>query len=253
MLDYGLAGRVALVTGAGSGIGEATGRMLAEMGAAVAVADVAGEAASRVAEDIRASGGTAIALAGDVSDSSAVDEMVGAVVERLGALDIAVNNAGIGLPFVKTADLPDDDWARVLSVNLDGVFRCMRAELRQMAPQGRGSVINVASILGAVGSETGSSAYTASKHAVLGLTRNAALEYGAQGIRVNAVGPGYIRTPLVDQKLSAQMRAARERATPLGRLGEPHEVAAMIAWLASDAAGYVTGAYLPVDGGYLAR
>lgn len=253
MLDYGLEGASVLVTGGGSGIGEATALMLADMRARVAVIDRDGAAAERVASAARDRGADAIALACDVADRASVDESVDAVVARFGRLDAAVNNAGTGLPPTKTADIADDDWRRVMGVNLDGVFFCMRAELRHMIPQRSGAIVNVASILGAVGSDAGSSAYTASKHAVVGLTKNAALEYAPEGVRVNAVGPGYIATPMVDRMLDPEIRDRRERETPLGRLGTPEETAAAIVWLCSPAASFVTGSYHAVDGGHLAR
>lgn len=253
MLDYGLEGAAVLVTGGGSGIGEATALMLAGMGARVAVIDRDGDAAERVASAARDRGADAIALSCDVADAASVDGCIDAVVGRFGRLDAAVNNAGTGLPPTKTAEIADDDWRRVMGVNLDGVFFCMRAELRHMVPQRGGAIVNVASILGAVGSDAGSSAYTASKHAVVGLTKTAALEYAHEGIRVNAVGPGYILTPLMESVLTADVRRRREQETPLGRLGHPEEAAAAIVWLCSPGAGFVTGSYHPVDGGYLAR
>ena len=253
MIDCGLQGRVVLVTGGGSGIGEATCLAFGEADAKVVVLDWDIARADAVAAQIRFVGGEAVAFRTDVSDSASVDRAVDAAVDRYGRLDAIVNNAGTGIPATRTGDLTDDQWRHVLSINLDGVFYCTRAALRHMEPQGSGSIVNVASILGQVGSEVGTAAYTASKHAVIGLTKNTALEYAAAGVRVNAVGPGYVLTPLVEQSLSDEAKSMRLRNTPIGRFGRPEEIASLIMWLASDAAAFVTGSYYPADGGFLAR
>jgi 2-dehydro-3-deoxy-L-rhamnonate dehydrogenase (NAD+) len=245
-----LDGKVALVTGAGAGIGEACALRLAGGGAHVAVVDLDLEAAGRTATTI--GGARALAVHADVSDSAAVDEMVAATVRRFGRLDIAVNNAGIGGERAPIADQGDAAWRSVLSVNLDGVFFCTRAEIRSMRTTGGGSIINMASVLGAV-AFAGSVAYVSAKHGVVGLTQTAALDHAADGIRINAVAPGFIATPLLKANMGAEEQAAVGSLHPQNRLGEPSEVAELVAWLASDASSLVTGGYYPVDGGYLAR
>ncbi|GAC1325190.1 MAG: SDR family NAD(P)-dependent oxidoreductase [Mycobacteriales bacterium] len=252
MSSYDLHGRVALVTGGGSGIGEATCLQLAGCGATVAVVDLSRAQAERVAEAIGSQGGTAFALEADVADESAVDAMVAAVVERGGGLHIAVNNAGISAPGGPIADCETATWRRIQSVNVDGVFFCVRAEVRAMRSGSGGSIVNLASILGQV-ARAGSGPYVTSKHAVVGLTSAAALDHAVDGIRVNSVGPGHTSTPLLESVVDEATRAELASAYPSGRFATPQEIAEMIVWLASDASSFVTGAYYPVDGGYLAR
>jgi NAD(P)-dependent dehydrogenase (short-subunit alcohol dehydrogenase family) len=247
-----LDGKVAIVTGGGSGIGEACAITMAARGAAVLVADLDADAAGRVADGIEGEGGRSAAQRTDVADPEAVDAMVAAAVERFGRLDIGVNNAGIGGPNAPTGDYPLDGWRTVMSVNLDGVFYCTRAEVIAMRRTGGGSIVNMASILGSVGF-AGAVAYVAAKHGVLGLTKNAAVEHAGDGIRVNAVGPGFIRTPLLEENLDEDALSGIAALHPVGRLGTAQEVAELVAWLASDAASFVTGSYYAVDGGYLAR
>jgi NAD(P)-dependent dehydrogenase (short-subunit alcohol dehydrogenase family) len=201
---------------------------------------------------VSSAGGQAEAVEVDVSDPASVDRMVQAAVDGLGGLDIGVNNAGIGGAQAPTGEYPLDGWRQVIAVNLDGVFYCTRAEIQVMKERGGGSIVNMASILGSVGFP-GAVAYVAAKHGVLGLTKNAALEHAADGIRVNSVGPAFIHTPLVDESLDADVQAFLEGQHALGRMGRSEEVAELVAWLASDAASFATGAYYPVDGGYLAR
>jgi NAD(P)-dependent dehydrogenase (short-subunit alcohol dehydrogenase family) len=252
MAVYDVEGKVALVTGGGSGIGEACARTLAASGAPVAVADLRLGEAERVADSISAAGGRALALEVDVTEPDSVDAMVAGTVEGLGGLAIAVNNAGIGGDQAPTAEQSPGGWRAVLSVNLDGVFYCTRAEIPVMVAAGGGAIVNMASILGAVG-WANSVAYTAAKHGVVGLTQTAALEYAGAGVRINAVGPGFINTPLLAANLDRATLALLAGLHPLGRIGTPEEVAALVAWLASDAASFATGTYYPIDGGYLAR
>ncbi len=249
MID--LSGKVAFVTGGGSGIGEACSLMLAKQGAAVAVVDLKIEVAQKVADAITKQGSKAIALVADVADEAQVAKAVTETMSKLGGLNIAVNNAGIGGDQAPTADQSVAGWRKVLSINLDGVFYCMRNQIPAMLKSGGGSIVNIASILGQVGFAN-SSGYVAAKHGVVGLTRASALEYATQGIRINAVGPGFINTPLLGAlpkealEPIAQMHAVK-------RLGESDEVAALVTFLASDEASFITGNYYAVDGGYLAQ
>jgi NAD(P)-dependent dehydrogenase (short-subunit alcohol dehydrogenase family) len=244
-----LAGQVALVTGAGSGIGEACAKALAAAGARVVVSDIAADAAQRVAAEI---GVAAVACATDVAAEGQCDAMVALALERFGRLDIAVNNAGVGnKDRSHIGDLATASWRKVLGVNLDGVFFSMRAEIRAMKAGGGGAIVNMASVMGAVAVECGS-AYVAAKHGVVGLTKAAALDHAGDGIRVNAVGPGYVDTAMFADR-TAEQRAEVGARHPLGRIARPEEIAAMVLWLASPAASFATGGYYPVDGGYLAR
>ena len=252
MATYDVGGRSAIVTGAGSGIGRAVARLLAANGAAVLVTDLNEAGAKSVADEIHAAGGTAAILAGDVAEPELAERSVAAASE-LGPLRIAVNNAGIGGASAPVGEYPLDSWRQVIEVNQNAVFYGLRAQLPAMAAVGGGgAIVNVASILGTVGFAT-SSAYVTAKHAIIGLTKNAALEYAAQGVRVNAVGPGFIVTPLIDANLDADTQAFLAGKHAIGRLGTPEEVAALVVFLVSDAASFITGSYHLVDGGYTAQ
>ncbi|MEO8248325.1 MAG: glucose 1-dehydrogenase [Burkholderiales bacterium] len=248
-----LQNKVALVTGASSGIGRAIALMFARESAKVVVSDVDRDKGEQTATLVRESGGEALFVACDVSQPADVEALVKRAVEKFGRLDVACNNAGIGGPSAPTAEYPLDGWEQVIGINLSGVFYGMKYQIAQMLKCGGGSIVNVASILGAVGF-AGAPAYTAAKHGVVGLTQTAALEYSAHGVRINAVGPGFIHTPMIERfEEDAATNAMLVAAHPMGRLGKPEEVAELVVWLASDRASFVSGAYYPVDGGYLAR
>lgn len=246
-----LTGQVAIVTGGGSGIGEACAGKLALAGAQVAVIDRDFDHARRVAASIVKNGGIAIALIADVSDEASVCMAISGTVREFGGLHIAVNNAGVGGDVATTADQSVESWRKVLSVNLDGVFYCMRHEIPEMIKAGSGAIVNMTSIFGEVG-YANAAGYVAAKHGVVGLTKTAALEYAAKGIRVNAVGPGFIQTPLLGT-LPPETMTAIAALHPMDRIGEPLEVASLVKFLVSSEASFITGGYYPVDGGYLAR
>ena len=251
-----LDGKTALVTGGGSGIGRAASLAYANDGARVVVVDVNVEGGEETIQQIKESGGEAILVHADVSNPKDTQAMVDQAVEAFGCLDCAFNNAGIsgGRDRLLTADYREDDWDRVLSINLKGVWLCMKSEIPQMLKQGGGAIVNTASIAGLAGL-SGTVAYVAAKHGVTGLTKAAAVEYATSGIRVNAVCPGYIQTPLV-QPIFQENDGMEERVAsrhPMGRLGEPEEIAQAVLWLSSDKAAFVTGHNMPVDGGYMAQ
>lgn len=250
-----LEGKAALVTGGARGIGRATALLFAREGARVAVADLSGDGAAETVADINAAGGQAISIEADVTRPDQVAAMVAAAVASFGRLDCAFNNAGIagyqvGAAGKKTAEWSEEAFDRMIAVNLKGVWLSMRSEIEQMAKQGGGAIVNTASIAGLVGLPT-SSAYVASKHGVIGLTKTAAIEYAESGIRVNAVCPGYIETEMT-REVMARRGDQIMATTPFRRMGRAEEIAEMVCWLCSDRASYVSGAAYNVDGGYVA-
>lgn len=251
-MSYDFSNKVALVTGAASGIGAAIAIELAKAGAKVVIADRDAAGAETFAVTIRQAGGEAAVFQIDVADPAAVEAMVGFAEKTYGALHLAVNNAGIGGPSAATADYPLDGWKQVIDINLNSVFFCMRYEIAAMLRAGGGAIVNMASILGSVGFAT-SAAYVAAKHGVVGLTKAAALEYATHGIRVTAVGPGFIDTPLLSKHLDEATLKHIAGLHPIGRLGKSEEVAALTCFLLSDEASFITGSYHLVDGGYVAQ
>lgn len=247
-----LESKVAIVTGAGSGIGKAIALLYAAEGAKLVVSDIAEKGGQETVSEIRAKGGEAIFVKADTSKSDDSKKVVEEAVKQFKGLHIAVNNAGIGGPLKFVGEYPIDGWDKVISINLSGVFYGMRYQIPAMLSSGGGSIVNIASILGKVGTK-GSSAYVAAKHGVIGLTEAAALEYADQKIRINSIGPGYITTPLLTNTLDAAAMKALVGLHPMGRLGTSEEVAELAFWLNSDRASFVTGAYYNVDGGYLAQ
>lgn len=246
-------GKVVLITGAGSGIGRQTARQFAAAGAAVAVADLDPEGGQETAQLLAEAGAEAQFFACDVADPEEVAGLVEQTAARFGRLDCAVNNAGIGGPWERIESYPLEAWDRVLAVNLSGVFYCVQAQIRQMKQQEDGAIVNVASIAGKRGLPN-QSAYTASKHGVIGLTRTAAQECARHGIRVNAVCPVYTRTPLFDPMIADNPRRQEKmlERIPLRRFGQPADVANAIVWLCSQQSGFLTGQALNVDGGMTA-
>ena len=247
-----LEGKVAIITGAGSGIGKAVSLLYATEGAKIVVSDIAEKSGNETVSEIKAKGGEAIFVKADTSRPDDSKNVVEQAVKQFGGLHIAVNNAGIGGPLGPLGEYPIDGWDKVIAINLSGVFYGLRYQIPAMLSSGGGSIVNVASILGKVGAK-GSVAYVAAKHGVIGLTETAALEYAAQKIRVNSIGPGYIVTPLVTSSLDDAAMKALVGLHPMGRLGTSEEVAELALWLNSDKASFVTGAYYNVDGGYLAQ
>ena len=251
---YDFKGQVALVTGAAKGMGLATARMFAESGASVVLADLDGDLAAKEAERIVVEGGTAIGIACDVADEAQVAAMVDRAVAEYGRLDMAFNNAGIQVPPSDAADEPIEHFERVTAVNQRGVWACMKHELRVMRDQGSGAIVNCSSLGGLVGLPQ-RAAYHGTKHAVLGMTKSAGVEYAPRGIRINAVCPGTIDTPMVADMLEGQADAMAEimKQQSIGRLGRAEEVAAAVLWLCSPGASFVIGVGLPVDGGFTAH
>lgn len=250
-----LKGKVALVTGAGVGIGLATSRAFAEAGASVVLADCDEQALGKGIETIRAAGYDALGVECDVTDKVQVTKMIERAVATFGHLDAAFNNAGVNSDGASLLDTSDEEFERIINVNLRGVWNCMKAELRHMVAQGSGAIVNCSSIGGMVGSK-GRSAYSASKHAVIGLTRSAALEYATQGIRINAVCPGMVNTPMavaVTKNYDPEIVKAMVAREPIGRFAEAQEIAAAAVWLCTPAASFMVGHAMAVDGGFLAQ
>jgi NAD(P)-dependent dehydrogenase (short-subunit alcohol dehydrogenase family) len=249
-----LAEKVALVTGAGSGIGRATALAFAREGAKVVVSDIVTEGGRETVRLIQSGGGNAVFVEADVSKTAEVEALIQQAVAAYGRIDCAHNNAGIEGQAARIIDDTDDNWDRVIAINLTGVRLCMKYEIRQMLAQRGGAIVNTASGAGLVGIR-GSSAYVASKHGVIGLTKTAALEYAKTGIRVNAVCPGVIQTPMVERITQAAPRVAEALTAlhPMGRTGKPEEIAEAVVWLCSEAASFVTGHALSVDGGYVTQ
>ncbi|WP_114965212.1 SDR family NAD(P)-dependent oxidoreductase [Alkalilacustris brevis] len=245
-------GKTAIVTGGGSGIGAAIALELGARGAHVIVSDLEEASASEIAGQISQAGGKAAAFAADVSDAAAMEALADFAVRETGALHLAVNNAGIGGPSAPVGEYPLDGWRQVIDVNLNGVFYGMRYQIPAMLAAGGGAIVNISSILGSVGFAN-ASPYVAAKHALQGLTRTAAMEYAAKGVRVNAVGPAFIDTPLLSKNLSQEALDGLAALHPIGRIGRPEEVSALVCFLLSERASFITGSYHLVDGAYTAQ
>ena len=245
--------KVAIVTGAASGIGKASALLLAREGAKVVVSDIAEDTGQAVVQEIKDAGGEAVFVKADTAQPEDHQHLVKETIATFGALHTAINNAGIGGVSEMIADYPVEEWQKVININLSGVFYGMKYQLPELVKAGGGNIINMASILGQVGF-SGSGAYVAAKHALVGLTKTAALEYADRKVRVNAVGPGFIYSGLVNEEtMGREVITNLEQQHALGRLGEPNEVAELCLFLASDKASFITGSYYPVNGGYLAR
>ncbi len=251
-MSFDFSSKVAIVTGAASGIGEAVAKDLAAAGAKVVVADLNADAAKATAEAIGKAGGTAASFAVDVSVAAQNEAMVEFAVKTYGGLQLAVNNAGIGGASAPTGEYPVESWDKVVGINLSGVFYGMRYEIPAILASGGGAIVNIASILGSVGIAN-SPAYVAAKHGVVGLTKSAGLEYGEKGVRINAIGPGFIETPLLTKHMDEATLKFIAGKHAMNRLGQPEEVAALTSFLLSDAASFITGSYHLVDGGYTAQ
>jgi NAD(P)-dependent dehydrogenase (short-subunit alcohol dehydrogenase family) len=250
-----VSGKVALITGGGSGIGRATAVVFAREGAKVVIADYNREGGEQTVKTIKSAGGEATFVEANVAIAKQVEAMVAKAVEAYGRLDCAFNNAGIeGQIGGNIAECSEENWGRIIAINLTGVFLCMKYEIPQMLKQGGGSIVNTASVAGLVGLP-GGTAYVASKHGVAGLTKSAALEYAKSGLRINAVCPGFIRTAMTERVMDGGSISedAMMAAEPLGRIGRPEEIANAVLFLCSDDASFITGIPLPIDGGYIAQ
>jgi NAD(P)-dependent dehydrogenase (short-subunit alcohol dehydrogenase family) len=252
-MEKDLNGKVAIVTGGASGIGQVTAKLYAALGAKVVVSDLHEQAGNDVITQIKQKGDDAIFIKADVSKPEDCEQLVSKTIEAYGRLDIAFNNAGISGEANPIGDMSIEGWNRIIEVNLNSVFYCMKYELQQMVKQGQGAIVNNSSILGAVGFAN-SAGYVAAKHGIVGLTKNAALEYSSKGIRVNSIGPAFINTPLLTEAgIDENAKKALVQLHPIGRLGESSEVAELVVWLSSDKASFVTGSYYSIDGGYLSQ
>ena len=252
-MEKDLNGKVAIVTGGASGIGQVTAKLYAALGAKVVVSDLHEQAGNEVVTQIKQKGDDAIFIKADVSKPEDCEQLVSKTIEAYGRVDIAFNNAGISGEANPIGDMSIEGWNRIIAVNLNSVFYCMKYELQQMVKQGQGAIINNSSILGSVGFAN-SAGYVAAKHGIVGLTKNAALEYSSKGIRVNSIGPAFINTPLLAEAgIDENAKKALVQLHPIGRLGESSEVAELVVWLSSDKASFVTGSYYSIDGGYLSQ
>ena len=252
-MEKDLTGKAVIVTGAASGIGQATALLYATHGAKVVVSDIHEQAGDKVVDQIKSAGGEAIFIKADVSNPEECEQLVAKTLEAFGGIDIAFNNAGIGGEANRIGDMSIEGWNKIIAVNLSSVFYCMKYQLLQMEKQSKGVIINNSSILGSVGFAN-SAGYVAAKHGVVGLTKNAALEYSSKGIRINAIGPAFINTPLLTEAgIEGDIKHALVQLHPIGRFGESNEVAELVIWLSSDKASFVTGSYYAIDGGYLAQ
>jgi NAD(P)-dependent dehydrogenase (short-subunit alcohol dehydrogenase family) len=253
-LEFPLAQKIALVTGAAGGIGRATARALAQAGAQVVVSDIEKDGGLETVDVISDEGGDAIFIEADVTNGADVAGLIQAIVDRFGCLDCAVNNAGIEGTIARTADISEAEFDQLMAVNIKGIWLCMKHEIPQMLRQGQGAIVNMASVAGLIGAHS-MGAYAATKHAVVGLTRTAAVEYAGKGLRINAVCPAIIQTAMYERAIAALPKLAEGaiRNNPSHRLGQPEEVAQAVLWLCSDAASFTTGAALTVDGGLAAQ
>ena len=248
-----MTGKVALVTGASTGIGRATAVAFGRAGARVVAVGLNPEHGEDALRELHEAGGEGFFIEADVSDAAQVEDMVKRTIDAYGRLDYAFNNAGISGPSGPSADYTEEDWRKVIDVNLTGVWLSMKYEIPEMLRQGGGAIVNCSSVLGHVGF-AGASAYVAAKHGVLGLTKTAALDYATSGIRITAVCPGFVRTPMIEHAIgeSDEALAPLVKLEPMGRLGEPEEIADLVVWLCSDQASFVTGSSMVADGGWIA-
>ena len=252
-MEKDLLSKTAMVTGAGSGIGEATALLYAAHGAKVVVSDINEKTGNDTVQKIIQNSGEAIFVKADVREAGQCKNLIEKAIEAYGSVDICFNNAGISGESNPIADMSIEGWNKMIATNLSGVFYCMKYQVEQMIKQRSGAIVNNSSILGSVGFAN-SAAYVAAKHGMVGLTKNAALEYSKHGIRVNAVGPGFINTPLLTEAgIDDATKKVLVQLHPIGRLGESSEVAELVIWLSSDKASFVTGSYYPIDGGYLSQ